>query len=160
MHLCRRINRWSLRCSWSIAWRRCSNYIFIPNLTHGFNSLGKDSCKTRQETFKFWDSVRLILEIWRYMFNWLWPDGVIWHHRTWSKLPAQCQAITWTNIDLLSIRPSGTIYDEIGIKILNFSFPKIHLKNVLKMVDILFKPESVSVLKLLTFYMLNFSEGT
>ena len=26
----------------------------------------KNNCKTRQETFKFWDLVRLILEIWRY----------------------------------------------------------------------------------------------
>ena len=28
-------------------------------------ALGKDNCKTRQETFKVWDLVRLILEIWR-----------------------------------------------------------------------------------------------
>ena len=49
------INCWSLRCSWSIACRRCSNYIFILNLTHGFNRLGEDNCKTRGETFKFWD---------------------------------------------------------------------------------------------------------
>ena len=47
--------------------RRCSNYIFILNLTHGFNRLGKDNCKTRGETFKFWDSVWLILEIWWYV---------------------------------------------------------------------------------------------
>ena len=41
---------WSLRCSLSIACRRCSNYIFILDLTHGFNVLGKDHCKTRRET--------------------------------------------------------------------------------------------------------------
>ena len=40
--------------------RRCSNYIFIPDLTPGFIGLGKDNCKTRRETFKFGDSVRLI----------------------------------------------------------------------------------------------------
>ena len=56
---------WSLRCSWSIACRRCSNYIFILNLTPGFNKLHKDNCKTRRETFKF--LVRFILEIWRYV---------------------------------------------------------------------------------------------
>ena len=28
-HLSRQLNCWSLRCSWSIACRRCSNYIFI-----------------------------------------------------------------------------------------------------------------------------------
>ena len=36
-------------------------------LTPGFNGLGKDHCKRRQETFKFWDLVRLILEVLRYM---------------------------------------------------------------------------------------------
>ena len=58
---------WSLRCSWSIACRRCSNYIFILNLTPGSNGLGKDNCKTRWEAFIFWDWVRLILENWRYI---------------------------------------------------------------------------------------------
>ena len=52
----------SLRCSWSIACRHCSNYIFIIALTHGFNMLHKGNCKTRRETFKFGDLVRLILD--------------------------------------------------------------------------------------------------
>ena len=65
-HLCGVSNCWSLRCSWSIACRRCSNYIFIFDLTTGFSRLGKDKCKTRRETFNFWELVRLILEIWRY----------------------------------------------------------------------------------------------
>ena len=38
-------------CSWSIACRRCSNYIFIPHLIIGFNTLRNDSCKLRRETF-------------------------------------------------------------------------------------------------------------
>ena len=59
-------NCWSLRCSWSIACRRCYNYIFILDLIPGFNGLDKDNCKTGQETFKVWDLVPLILEIWRY----------------------------------------------------------------------------------------------
>ena len=50
----------------SIACRRCSNYIFILDLTLGFIGLGKDNCKTSRETFKFGDLVRLILEILRY----------------------------------------------------------------------------------------------
>ena len=57
---------WLLRCSWSIACRRCSNYIFILDLTPGFNGLGKDTCKTRRESFKFWYLVCLILEILRF----------------------------------------------------------------------------------------------
>ena len=61
------LNCWSLRCSWSIACRRCSNYIFILDLIPGINILGKDNCKTRQETLKFWVLVCLILEIWRYL---------------------------------------------------------------------------------------------
>ena len=58
---------WSLRCSWSITCWRCSNYIFILYLTAGFNRLGKDKCKTRQESVKFWDLVRPILEILRHV---------------------------------------------------------------------------------------------
>ena len=53
------------RCSWSIAWRHCSNYIFILDLTPGFNGLGKYNCKTRRETFQLWGLVGLILESWR-----------------------------------------------------------------------------------------------
>ena len=43
----------------------CSNYIVVLDLTSGFNVLGKDNCKTKQETFKFWDLVWLTLEVWR-----------------------------------------------------------------------------------------------
>ena len=67
---CRRAvvsSSWSLRCSWSIACRRGSNYIFILNLTPGFNRLGKDNYKMRQKTFKFWDLVQLILGTLWYM---------------------------------------------------------------------------------------------
>ena len=66
MHLSRQLNCWSLRCSWSIACRRCSNYIFILYLTPGFNRLGKGKCKTRWESFRSWYLVRLILEILQY----------------------------------------------------------------------------------------------
>ena len=67
MHFRRQLKCWSLRCSWSIAYRRRSNYIFILDLTPGFNILRKDNCKPRQETFNFWDLVHLILEILRYI---------------------------------------------------------------------------------------------
>ena len=60
MHLIGQLNCWSLRCSWSIACQRCSNYIFTLDLTPGFNGLGKDNCKTRREIFRFWDLVQLI----------------------------------------------------------------------------------------------------
>ena len=52
MHLSRQYNCWLLKCSWSIACRRCSNYIFILNVTLGFNGLGRYNCKTRRESFK------------------------------------------------------------------------------------------------------------
>ena len=55
------LNCWSLRCRWNIACRRSSNYIFILDLTPGFNGLSKDNCKMRRETFKFWDLMSLIL---------------------------------------------------------------------------------------------------
>ena len=44
---------WSLRCSWCIVYWHCSSYIFILHLTPGVNGFGKDNCKTRRETFKF-----------------------------------------------------------------------------------------------------------
>ena len=47
--------------------RRGSNYICILDLTPGFNELGNHSRKTRQETFKRCDLVRLILEVWLYV---------------------------------------------------------------------------------------------
>ena len=56
----------SLRCSWSIACRRCSNYIFILDLTPGFKGSGKDDFKTIWKSFKFMDLVSLILDILRY----------------------------------------------------------------------------------------------
>ena len=49
--------------------RRCSNYIFILDLTPGFNGLGKDNCKTSQETSMFSDLMWPILEVWRYILN-------------------------------------------------------------------------------------------
>ena len=52
----------------------CFNYIFILDLTPGFIGLGKDNCKTRRETFKFGDLLRLILEIVRYMQKWAWSS--------------------------------------------------------------------------------------
>ena len=55
-HLSRQQNCLSLRCSWSIACRRCSNYIFILDLTPGFNGLDKDN--SRQ------DETHLSLGIW------------------------------------------------------------------------------------------------
>ena len=64
-HLGRQWNCWSARRSWSIACRRCSNYIFILDSTPGFNVLGRGNCKTKQDTFECWDLVRLILEVWR-----------------------------------------------------------------------------------------------
>ena len=67
MHLSKHKNCWSLRCSWSIACRRCSNYILILDLTHGFNGLGKDNIKTRRERSSFGDLVHLISEVsWYY----------------------------------------------------------------------------------------------
>ena len=39
--------------------------IFILNLTHGVNGLGKDNSNAIREIVMFWDWVRLILENWR-----------------------------------------------------------------------------------------------
>ena len=42
--------------------------------------------------------------------------------------PIRRQAIIWTNAELLSIGPIGTNFNEILIKIQNFSLKKTHLK--------------------------------
>ena len=42
-----------------VACRRCSNYIFMLQLTLGFNILRQENCKPRREAFKFWDLVLL-----------------------------------------------------------------------------------------------------
>ena len=52
--------------SHAIWWRH------LVDLTPGFNGLGKDNCKTRQETFLGWDLLQLILEVWPYVYNWPW----------------------------------------------------------------------------------------
>ena len=67
--MAKKVFREDCRCSWSIACRRCSNYIFILDLTHGFNRFGKDNCKTTWGTFKFWNLVHLILEAWKYFLS-------------------------------------------------------------------------------------------
>ena len=43
--------------------------MFILNLTSGFTGLGKDNYKASRETFKFWNSVSVLAEVWRYMQN-------------------------------------------------------------------------------------------
>ena len=42
--------------------------------------------------------------------------------------PDRRQAITWTNVGILLIGPSGTNFSEMLIEIHTFSFKKIHLK--------------------------------
>ena len=55
--------------------QRCSNYIFILNLTPGFNGLGKDNCKTR------WESNL------RFYGSWLEPLDGKTCHQLWLALP-------------------------------------------------------------------------
>ena len=59
------VGNYIVRCGWSISFRRCSNYIILDS-THCLKGLGKADFKTRWESFKFYDLVRIILEFWRY----------------------------------------------------------------------------------------------
>ena len=43
-------------------------------------------------------------------------------------MPGRCQAIIWTNDEILLIGPLGTNFSEILIEIYTFSFKKMHLK--------------------------------
>ena len=54
-------------CHLNVTYQRCSNYIFIPDLTPGSNGLGKDNCKTRRDISKFWDLVRPLWGVWRWL---------------------------------------------------------------------------------------------
>ena len=93
---------WSLRCSWCIACRRCSNYIFIIDLTPGFSGLGKDNCKTRRETFKFWDLVHLVLEILQHYYQ-----TTTQHNKSWPMIPGIYS--TWTMTRLLFVTMSNQV---------------------------------------------------
>ena len=89
MHFIRQLSCWSLRCSWSITCRRCSNYIFILNLTPGFDGLGKDNYKMRRDAFKFWNLVQLILETLRYVWIHFHIMPIKWdtnghYHKFWA----------------------------------------------------------------------------
>ena len=53
MHFNRQLNGWSFRCSWSIACRRCTNYIFILHLTPGFNILCKTTARRDKKYLSF-----------------------------------------------------------------------------------------------------------
>ena len=67
MHL-RQYTCWSLRCSWSIACRRCSNYIFILDLDLASMDWTKTTVRRDKNLCKFCNLVRLLLEILRYSF--------------------------------------------------------------------------------------------
>ena len=66
------IRQWILRWSWSITCRHCSTTIFIINLA----SSGLDNCQMRRETFKFYNLLRRVWEIWWYwqisFVTWAW----------------------------------------------------------------------------------------
>ena len=102
-HLNGQWNCWSLRCSWSIACRRCSNDIFILNLTHGFIGLSKGNYKTRRETFKFWKLLHLISEVLRYRQGvFVAANPYLWFVRSYlrQQCPVECypglrKRVTW-----------------------------------------------------------------
>ena len=58
--------------------------MFILDLTPGFNGLGKDKCKLRWETSKFWDLVCIILEVWWY----IWQTWCSW--LSYLMVPSAC----------------------------------------------------------------------
>ena len=86
MHFSRQSNCWSLRCSWNIACRRCSNYIFILHLTLGFNIQCIVQRQLQAKTRNIWDLVHIILEITQYLsvnqkvsFIWLIASKILFY---------------------------------------------------------------------------------
>ena len=105
---CRRENCWSLRCSWSSACRRSSNYVIIPDLTPGFNGLSKGNCKMRWETFKLWDLECLILEVWQCIISWystksMWLLLIFRENLNFLITPCQHYAWRWPENDISQI---------------------------------------------------------
>ena len=128
MHLIRQYNCWSLRCSWSIACRRCSNYIFILSLTPGFNRLQKDNYKTRWKTLKFFDLLCLILEIWQYYgYSAVHYNTVV--HITWQQQQLNgCHVLNWHISGSVQERHiSSALAMELRLSCINPSIPYLHM---------------------------------
>ena len=69
-------------------------------------------------------------------------------------LPGRRQAIIWTNVGILLIRPLGTNYSEILIEVHTISFKKKAFENVVwKMVAILPHPRCVMTAKALVSFL-------
>ena len=105
----------SWRCSWSSADRRCSNYIWVIDKFIAYEGASYIRDLTVAQLIE--------AEWWRYE---LVTYAIIVSDNGLS--PVWCQAISWTNTDLLSIGPLGTNFGEISIKINTLSFKEVHLK--------------------------------
>ena len=107
----RGIELWHLKSSWD--WTLVNKIILIEDMT-SFNII---NC--------YWLIDWLILLLYCCIHV-----SVSWNiiGSTFGLLPGQCQAIIWTNTDLLSIRSSATIFGEILTKIMKRSLKTIHLK--------------------------------
>ena len=57
-------NCWSLRCSWSITCRCCSNYVFNLHLMLGFSGFGKQ-LQDQMRNMQVLGLVQLILDVWQ-----------------------------------------------------------------------------------------------
>ena len=69
--------------------------------------------------------------------------------------PWRRQAIIWTNVGILLIRPLGTNFSEILIGIQMFSFKEMYLKNIVcEMAFILSRPQCVKAIFLKEISML------
>ena len=92
----------------------------------------KDNCKTRQETFKFWDLVHLILEVWRYSVHTM-SMACLW--MTWASVFLGYQGGHFKNmyelLNLKALRNSmlykNHIFHCVG-KIFCVEFQRVPLK--------------------------------
>ena len=111
----RQLNCWSLRCRCSIPYRPCSNYIFILHFKLGFNILRKGNCKPRRETFKFWDSVRLILEILRFLTLWQITDTMKIISFSNEQNVCWYPSNIWTSMDTYVCLLGGLVYFRANV---------------------------------------------
>ena len=94
---------------------------------------------------QFWFKTELKSKLRRYIYHYLLSPISLWILTHWGRVthicvskltiivsdnglsPGRRQAIIWNNAGILLIRPLGTNFSEILIKIYTFSFKKIHL---------------------------------
>ena len=106
---------YNITVHWTWNCPKCGNDLFSHYLFIWINTLKLDETVDWVNSFRLSDA---------YMHQYNIPT-LLWTDNGMS--PVWGQAIIWTNAAILSIRPKGTYFGEILLKIQKFSFKEMHL---------------------------------